>query len=226
MRVVLTGATGMIGQGVLLACLRAQDVTQIIVLSRRTISGYDDPRLKVIITSDLSNFDASDPIFEGIDACFFCAGVPSLGMSEADYSKVTYDLTLHVAGQLLGNSPHMTMIYVSGAGADSTEKGRAMWARIRGKTENALQRLPFRQVSIFRPSFIIPEDGIQSRTPAYRWLYTTLHPLLVVCRHFWPGSILTTRVIGDAMLNIVRHGTSHAVLSSADINKLSKNGAA
>jgi uncharacterized protein YbjT (DUF2867 family) len=220
MRIVLIGATGMVGQGVLRACLRARDVTKIIVIGRRALDGYDDPRLQVFITSDLARFEAKDDTFANIDACFFCVGVSSFRMSEVVYRAVTYDLTLHVAQQLLASSPGMTMVYVSGAGADSSEQGKTMWARIRGQTENALQRLPFRQVAIFRPAAIIPEDGIQSRTASYRWMYIVLKPLLLLVHAIAPDRILTTQIIGDAMLNAVRRGVPQAILNPADIHRL------
>ena len=221
MRIVLIGATGMVGQGVLRACLKARDVTEIIVVGRRALTGYEDPRLNVVITPNMERFQAADNTFAHVDACFFCAGVTSFGMSEAEYRAVTYDLTLHVAQQLQRQSPAMTMVYVSGAGADSSEQSKTMWARVRGQTENALQRLPFRQVAIFRPSAIIPEDGIQSRTTAYRWMYAVLKPLLPLVRRIWPDSVLTTGIIGDAMLNAVRRGAPpRAVLTPADINRL------
>jgi uncharacterized protein YbjT (DUF2867 family) len=220
MRIVLIGATGMVGQGVLLACLRARDVTEIIVVGRRALQGYEDPRLTQVIEADLASFQAGEN-FAHADACFFCVGVSSFGMSEADYRAVTYDLTLHVAQQLLQRSPAMAMVYVSGAGADSSEQGRTMWARVRGQTENALQRLPFRQVVVFRPSAIIPEDGIQSRTALYRWLYIVLVPLLRVIRSISPASVLTTGVVGDAMLNAVRRGAPpRAILKPAEIHGL------
>jgi uncharacterized protein YbjT (DUF2867 family) len=220
MRVVLIGATGMVGQGVLRACLKARDVTEIIVIGRRAPPGYEDPRLRVFVVPDLSRFAATDDTFADVDACFFCVGVSSFRMSEPEYRVVTYDLTLHLAQQLLARSPGMTMVYVSGAGADSSERGKTMWARIRGETENALQRLPFRQVAIFRPSAIVPEDGIQSRTAIYRWMYVVLKPLLVLLRRISPASILTTGIIGDAMLNVVRSGVPKPVLESADIYRL------
>ncbi|WP_233870562.1 NAD-dependent epimerase/dehydratase family protein [Paraburkholderia adhaesiva] len=220
MRVVLIGATGMVGQGVLLACLAAKDVTEIIVVGRRALEEREDPRLKVFVVPDLARFQAGDRTFSDVDACFFCAGVSSFGMSEAAYRAITYDLTLNVARELLRVSPDMTMVYVSGAGADSSEQGRSMWARVRGQTENALQRLPFRQVAIFRPSAIIPEDGIQSRTAAYRWMYVGLKPLLSLLRWISPESVLTTRIVGEAMLNAVRRGVPQAVLKPADIYRL------
>ncbi|NTY41504.1 NAD-dependent epimerase/dehydratase family protein [Burkholderia diffusa] len=220
MRVVLIGATGMVGQGVLRSCLKAGDVTEIIAIVRSELHGYEDPRLKVVTTLDLENFRAEGEMFEKVDACFFCVGVSSFGMSEAAYRAVTYDLTVHVAQQLLASNPGMTMVYVSGAGADSSEQGSTMWARVRGQTENALQRMPFRRVAIFRPSAIFPEDGIRSRTASYRWLYAVLKPFLMLARRVSPGSVLTTRVIGDAMLNAVRRGVSHSILNPADIHRL------
>jgi uncharacterized protein YbjT (DUF2867 family) len=221
MRVVLIGATGMVGQGVLRACLRARDVTEIVLVGRRAPAGYEDPRLRTVTVPDLASFDATDDAtFANMDACFFCVGVSSFGMSEEAYRAVTYDLTLHVAQQLLARSPGMTMVYVSGAGADSSEQGKTMWARVRGQTENALQRLPFRQVAIFRPSAIIPEDGIQSRTAAYRWMYVVFKPLLELVRRISPSAVLTTGIVGDAMLNAVRRGVPQAVLKPADIHRL------
>ncbi|QHE91014.1 semialdehyde dehydrogenase [Pandoraea fibrosis] len=221
MRIVLLGASGMVGQGVLRACLAASDVTQILVVGRSALSGYEDPRIKNIVVADLHRFSAADDVFANVDACFFCIGVTSFRMSEPAYRAVTYDLTLHVAEQLVGRSPGMTMVYVSGAGADSSERGRTMWARVRGQTENALQRLPFGQVAIFRPAAIVPEDGIQSRTASYRWLYLVFKPVLALLRHLWPASILTTRVIGNAMLNVVRRGTPQPILERADIYRMS-----
>jgi uncharacterized protein YbjT (DUF2867 family) len=220
MRVVLIGATGMVGQGVLRACLEARDVTGIIVVGRRAPPGYVDPRLSVYVVSELSRFEATGAMFADVDACFFCVGVSSFGMPEPAYRAVTYDLTLHCAQQLLARSPGMKMVYVSGAGADSSEQGKTMWARVRGETENALQRLPFGGVAIFRPSAIVPEGGIQSRTAIYRWIYVVFRPLLVLLRRISPASILTTGLIGDAMLNVVRIGVTKPVLESADIYRL------
>ncbi|WP_087689809.1 semialdehyde dehydrogenase [Pandoraea sp. PE-S2R-1] len=221
MRIVLFGASGMVGQGALLACLKASDVTEIIVVGRQALRGHDDPRIKVVVVPDLKTFDASDAVFANVDACFFCIGVTSFRMAEADYRVVTYDLTLHIAQQLVARSPGMAMVYVSGAGADSSERGKTMWARVRGQTENALPRLPFGRVAIFRPAAIVPEDGIQSRTTSYRWLYLVLKPVLALVRSVSPSSVLTTRVMGDAMLNVVRRGAPAAILAPVDIYRLS-----
>ncbi|ODP34090.1 semialdehyde dehydrogenase [Pandoraea sp. ISTKB] len=221
MRIVLIGATGMVGQGVLRACLAARDVTEVLVVGRRPLpAGYRDPRIQVFTLPDLAAFKADDPAFRDVDACFFCAGVSSFGMTEPAYRAVTYDLTLVVAKALLQTSPNMTMVYVSGAGADSSEQGRSMWARVRGETENALQRLPFKRVAIFRPGAILTEDGVESRTALYRRLYVVLKPLLLLARWISPSSVLTTRIIGDAMLGTVRHGAPHAILTPADIHRL------
>ena len=223
MRIVLIGATGMVGQGVLRACLRAHDVTELIVVGRRALHGYEDPRINVVITSDLGRFEAVDNTFANVDACFFCVGVSSFGMSESAYRAVIYDLTLHVAQQLLRMSPAMAMVYVSGAGADSSEQGNTMWARVRGQTENALQSLPFRQVAIVRPSGIIPEDGIQSRTAVYRWMCAP-RPLPVLVRRMSPDRVLTTRIIDDAMLSAVHSGLPpRAILRPTDIYRLSSS---
>lgn len=220
MRVVLFGATGMVGQGVLRACIRARDVTEILVVGRHAPAGYEDPKLKVIVVPDLHAFETADNAFLDLDACFFCVGVSSFGMAEPAYRAVTHDLTLNVARQLLARSPAIAMAYVSGAGADSSEQSKTMWARVRGQTENALKRLPFGRLAIFRPSAIIPEAGIQSRTASYRWMYFVLKPVLALWRRVAPGSILTTAIIGDAMLNFVRHGVSQPILESTAIYRL------
>lgn len=223
MRVVLLGATGMVGQGVLRACLAAPDVSEIIVLGRSALAGIDDPRLRTVIVPDLARFDASDPLFSAVDACFFCVGVSALGMSEDEYRKITYDLTLHVATQLQQHSPQLSLVYVSGSGADSSEQSRTMWARVRGQTENALLQLGLHRVAIFRPAMIVPEAGIRSRTRAYRLMYAVLRPLLGPLRCLFPGAVLSTSIIGEAMLNVVRHGTPQVVLAPAQINQLAQS---
>lgn len=222
MRIVLVGASGMVGQGVLRACLAAKDVSEIILLARRPQPEVTDPRLRTVIVADLADFQASAAEFAAIDACFFCAGVSAFGMSEDEYRKITYDLTLHVATQLQQHSPQMTMVYVSGAGADSSEQSSNMWARVRGQTENALLQLGLPRVAILRPALIVPEDGIRSRTAGYRLFYTVLRPFLGPLRRLFPGSVLTTGVIGRAMLNAVRHGVPQALLAPRQINQLAE----
>lgn len=224
MRVVLLGATGMVGQGVLRACLAATDVSEIIVLGRSAVTGIDDPRLHSVIVADLAGFQASAAQFGNVDACFFCVGVSSFGMAEEEYRKVTHDLTLHVVAQLQRHSPRMSLVYVSGSGADSSEQSRTMWARVRGQTENALLRSGLRQVAIFRPAMIVPEAGIRSRTRSYRLLYAVLRPLLAPLQRLFPGSVLSTGIIGQAMLNAVRHGIPQPILAPAQINQLARAG--
>lgn len=220
MKVILFGATGMVGQGVLRECLNAPDVARVLTLGR-TATGVNHPKLEDRIHPDPMDYESIGSELRGYDACFFCLGVSSGGMSEEAYSRVTYDLTLAAARTLAGLNPGMTFVYVSGAGTDSTEKGRTMWARVKGRTENALLRLPFKAVYLFRPGIIQPMHGARSKTAAYRIPYTVLGPLLPVLRWLFPKSILTTESIALAMLQAARHGAPKAVLEAADIAALS-----
>jgi uncharacterized protein YbjT (DUF2867 family) len=219
MKVLIFGATGMVGQGVLREALLADDVTQVQTIGR-SASGQSQPKLREVVQSDLYDWRAIEPQLQGFDACFFCLGVSSSGMTEADYAHLTYDLTLTLAEALARVNPQMTFIYVSGAGTDASEHGRVMWARVKGRTENALQRLPFKAVYLVRPGVIQPLHGIRSKTPAYRWLYVIMAPLLTPLRHLFPRSILTTESIGEAMLVAARSGAPTAVLETADIHAL------
>jgi uncharacterized protein YbjT (DUF2867 family) len=215
MRVLVFGATGMVGQGVLRECLRSPDV-ELAVTVGRTATGAQDAKLRQIVHGDLANYAAIEGELAGFDACFFCLGVSSSGMKETDYERITYGLTLAAGETLSRISPGMTFIYVSGAGTDSTEKGRAMWARVKGRTENALLRLPL-QAYMFRPGLIVPLDGIQSKTPAYRTLYRIVGPLLPVLRWALPNLVVTTREIGQAMLSVARQGYGTRILETRDI---------
>lgn len=223
MKVILFGASGMVGQGALRAALQADDVTEVLAVGRGP-SGLSHPKLHDLIVPDLFGFAGAQPLPQGYDACFFCLGVSSGGMSEADYRRLTFDLTLDIATALARANPGMTFIYVSGAGTDASEQGRSMWARVKGRTENALLRLPFKAVYLLRPGMIQPLDGIQSKTPAYRWLYRVIGPLLTPLRRLLPRHILTTRSMGQAMLAAVRHGAPSAVLETADIQALAQRG--
>jgi uncharacterized protein YbjT (DUF2867 family) len=158
----------------------------------------------------------------GFDACFFCLGVMSSGMAEPDYERVTYGITIAAAQALSRLNPNMTFIYVSGAGADSSEQGRVMWARVRGRTENALLRMTFKATYIFRPALIQPLHGIKSRTAAYRILYSLSGPLLPLLRRVMPGYISTTEEIGRAMLIVARKGAPKPILESRDIVKIAQ----
>jgi uncharacterized protein YbjT (DUF2867 family) len=221
MKVLIFGATGMVGQGVLRECLRAADVEAVLTIGR-TGTGQLDPRLVELIQPDLMDYRVAEPSLKGFDACFFCLGVSSAGLSEADYARLTYDLTLAAAQTLARLNPQMTFVYVSGAGTDSTERGRSMWARVKGKTENALRRLPFKAIYLFRPGVIEPLNGARSKTRAYRLFYTAARPFLSTLRALFPNHILSTEDIGLAMLTVARHGAAKAVLEVADIRALSR----
>ena len=215
MKVLTFGATGMIGRGVLLECLRAPDVELVVTLGR-TATGIHDPRLQEILHSDLLDYAGMEESLTGFDACFFCLGVASAGMNEADYTRITYGYTMAAAELLSRLNPGMTFIFVSGSGTDSSEKGRSMWARVKGRTENALLKLPL-QAYMFRPGFIEPLDGIQSKTPLYRKFYAVLGPIFPLLRRAFPNQVLSTRQIGQAMLNIARRGSPKRVLEARDI---------
>lgn len=215
MKVLIFGATGMVGSGALLECTRTPDVELIVTLGR-TATGIHDGKLREIVHRDLSNYAGMEDSLSGFDACFFCLGVASAGMNEADYSRVTYGYTMAAAEMFSRLNPGMTFIFVSGSGTDSSEKGRAMWARVKGRTENALLKLPLKAY-MFRPGFIEPMDGIQSKTPLYRKLYIVLGPLFPLLRQLFPNQMLSTRQIGQAMLNVARRGYEKRLLESRDI---------
>lgn len=216
MNVVLFGATGMIGQGVLRECLMDAGVERVLAIGR-TATGVQHSRLRNVVHADMWHFDSLGGELSGFDACFFCLGVTSAGMSEADYERVTYGIALAAAETLCRLNPGMTFVFVSGAGADSSEAGRIMWARVKGKTENAILRLPFKAAYVFRPGVVQPVHGARSRTTAYRVLYALTTPLLPLLRRLMPGYILTTEQFGRAMLAVVRHGAPQRVLESKDI---------
>lgn len=205
----------MVGQGVLGECLRADDVEQIVTVVRRAGSAQT-PKVREMVRVDLTNFADVEDQLTGFDACLFCLGVSSSGMKEAEYERISYGLTLAAAEPLSRLNPQMTFIYVSGAGTDSTEKGRTMWARVKGRTENALLVLPFKAY-MFRPGIIEPMDGIESKTPAYRTFYKVAKPLLPLLRRALPRLIVSTREIGQAMLTVAREGYPKRILETTDI---------
>ncbi|PCE22456.1 epimerase [Paraburkholderia acidicola] len=222
MKVVIFGATGMVGQGVLRECLRDADVTKVLTIGRAA-TGQLDPRLHELVRSDLTQYAGLDDELSGYDACFFCLGVSSVGMKEGDYSRITYDLTLAAASVLARLNPAMTFVYVSGSGTDSSEQGRVMWARVKGRTENALRRLPFKAVYLFRPGVIQPLHGVRSKTRLYHVFYVLLAPLLSTARRLFPAQVQTTESLGRAMLAVARHGAPGAVLEPADLNALAQD---
>jgi uncharacterized protein YbjT (DUF2867 family) len=219
MNILLFGATGMVGQGVLRECLHDPGV-QLVRTVGRTPTGVQHPKLREIAHQDLWHFASIETELSGFDACFFCLGVSSAGMKESAYERVTYGITLAAAETLSRLNANMTFIYVSGAGTDSSEHGRIMWARVKGKTENALMRLPFKAAYMFRPGIIEPLHGVKSKTPSYRFFYGVSKPLLPVLRWFFPAYVLTTGQIGCAMLAVARRGAPKRVLESKDIRAI------
>ncbi len=215
MKVLVFGATGMVGQGVLRECLRDPEV-ELAVTVGRTATGMQDEKLREIVHGDLTSYAGIESELAGFDACFFSLGVSSSGMKEADYERITYGLTLPAAETLSWINPGMTFIYVSGAGTDSSEQGRIMWARVKGRTENALLRLPLKAY-MFRPGLIQPLDGIRSKTAAYWILYMLGRPLLPLLRWAFPNHVLSTREIGRAMLAVAKHGYEKRILETNDI---------
>jgi uncharacterized protein YbjT (DUF2867 family) len=218
MNIILFGATGMVGQGVLRECLLAPDVQKILSIVR-SATGQRDEKLHELILKDFWDFSDVEPELSGYDACFFCLGGTSSGMKEDDYRRMTFGITLAAAQTLVRLNPQITFVFVSGAGTDSTEQGRVMWARVKGKTENALLRLPFKAAYMFRPAGIQPLHGITSKTRSYRILYALTKPLLPLLTLF-PKYMTTTEQIGRAMLEVARQGYSKQILESSDINAI------
>jgi hypothetical protein len=205
---------------VLRECLKAPDVERVLTVGR-TATGQQHPKLRELVHPDLLDYSTIESELKPFDACFFCLGVSSAGMAEAAYARLTHDVTLAAAQTLARLNPQMTFVYVSGAGTDSTEQGRSMWARVKGKTENDLLHLHFKAVYLFRPGLIQPLQGVRSKTPAYRVAYTLLKPLLPLLRALLPKMVLSTESMGLAMLAVARHGAATPVLEAGDISALS-----
>jgi uncharacterized protein YbjT (DUF2867 family) len=216
-RAIITGATGMVGEGVLHECLRHPEVEQVLIINRKP-SGESHPKLKEIIHPDFFNLSAIEGQLQNYNACFFCLGVSSVGMKEAEYHRLTYDLTMHMAQTLARLNPQMVFCYVSGAGTDSTERGRSMWARVKGKTENHLRQLPFRETYMFRPGYLHPTPGLKN-TKKYYAAFSWLYPIL---RRFLGKYASTLQELSLAMINAATKGYEKPVLEVEDIVKLAK----
>jgi uncharacterized protein YbjT (DUF2867 family) len=210
----------MVGQGVLRECLVASDVEHVISVGRSS-TGVTDPRIQQLVLPDLFELVDHETELSGYDACFFCLGVSSAGMDEASYTRMTFDLTLSIAKLLSRLNPRMTFVYVSGVGTDESEKGRSMWARVKGRTENELRKLPFKAAYLFRPAAILPVNGERSKVQALNWFYTATSWLLGPLRGFSGGYVLTTEDVGRAMLNVARIGWDTRVLEPGDIRRAS-----
>jgi uncharacterized protein YbjT (DUF2867 family) len=219
MKVILFGATGMVGQGCLRECLLDTGVASVLAVVRSP-TGQRHAKLREIVHDNFLDFSAIEPELAGYDACFFCLGVSSVGMDEEGYRHLTYDITLAAAGALAKLNPQMVFIYVTGAGADRTEQGRVMWARIKGKTENDLLKLPFKAAYMFRPAGIQPLHGIRSKTGWVQAFYVVAAPLLSLLNRVAPKYMTTTEQVGRAMIKVARDGYPRPVLESEDINRV------
>lgn len=219
MRAIIFGATGMVGGGVLLECLEHPDVTSVLAIGRKP-SDVTHEKLQEIHHSDFFDYTQIEDRLSGYDTCFFCLGVSSAGMSEERYTELTHDLTLAAAKTLVRLNPDMTFCYISGAGADSTEQGRSMWARVRGRTENDLIQLGFKASYIFRPGYIQPMKGIKSKTTLYRTIYAVFAPLYPIFKRIVPNYVTTTEKVGLAMIRVTQSGYDKQILENRDINSL------
>lgn len=219
MKVILFGGTGMIGRGVLRECLLDPGVEAVLSVGRTPLT-EKNPKLHDLVTSDLTNLSRYEADLTGYEACFFCLGTSSAGKSEENYKRVTYDLTVAAAQTLLRFNRTLVFIYVSGAGTDSTERGRIMWARVKGQTENALLRMPFKAAYMFRIGIVQPLHGIKSKTKLYNFFYIVLSPVLSVLQKLFPRQIVTTEQVGRAMLRLVREGNPKSILENSDISGL------
>ncbi len=215
MRVIVTGVTGMVGEGVMHEMLNKPKVEEVLALSRKS-SGYSHPKLKEILHQDFFDISSISADLKNYDACFFCLGVSSVGMKEEEYHKLTYELTLHVAETLSKNNPQMTFCYVSGAGTDSSEKGKSMWARVKGKTENHLAKLPFKAVYNFRPGFILPIEGMKFTNKFYKYV----NWLFPIGRLIYPKGFCKLTEIAEAMYKVSAEGYSKQNVEGDDIISL------
>jgi hypothetical protein len=218
LKLIITGVTGMVGEGVLLECLAHPAIEQVLSVSRKPY-GLVHSKLKECIVADFMHLNGIEDQLAGYDGCLFCAGISSNGMSEADYTHITYDITLNFAKAVLAKNPAMIFSYISGSMTDSSEKGRMMWARVKGKTENDLMRMAFKKVYCFRPGFMQPLAEQKNVKGFYR-LIGKLHPFLNL---FFPNQISTMHQVGKAMINSVLKGSDKQILEVKDINALSAN---
>ena len=216
-KVIVTGATGMVGEGVMHECLQHVDVEQVLIINRRP-SGFVHPKLKELVHADFHNLAAIQDQLKGYQACFFCLGVSSVGMKEEEFYKLTYTLTLNFATELSKVNTGLTFCYISGAGTDSTEKGKTMWARVKGKTENDLMKLPFKAAYNFRPGALSPTKGLKNTLSYYKYLGW----LLPVIRLLAPNSISSLKQLGQAMIHVAVKGCEKRIVEVKDIHALSK----
>jgi uncharacterized protein YbjT (DUF2867 family) len=208
----------MVGQGVLRERLLDPGVERVLSMVRNP-TGQQNPKLTELVHKDFFDFSGVESQLAGYDACFYCVGVTSSGMTEESYSRAIYDMTLAAAETLARLNPSMTFVFVSGAGSDSTEKGGVMWARVKGRTENAVLRLSFKAAYVFRPGMIQPLHGIRTKTQSYRVMYAVMSPVLPLLRWLLPQYVTTTELLGRAMIHVVQIGYPKRILESRDINQ-------
>ncbi|MCA9735001.1 MAG: epimerase [Deferribacteres bacterium] len=218
-KALITGASGMVGHGILLECLDSPEVESVLVVNRRSI-GITHKKLKEIIVQDFFALSGIENELSGYNACFFSLGISSAGLGETEYNRITYDLTMNFAKTVLQKNDDLTFCYVSGLGTDSSEKGRTMWARVKGKTENALLKMPFKAAYMFRPGYIQPMKGVKSRTCIYQFMYNVFGFLFPIWNALFPNFVTTTERVGQAMLNVVRENPGSQILETRDINRI------
>ncbi len=216
-RAIVTGASGMVGEGVLWECLNDPDVEQVLVVGRKPC-GHTHPKLKEVLHADFFHIEPIREQLKGYNACYFCLGVSSVGLKEPEFTRLTHTLTLHFASVLVQQSPDLTFCYVSGAGTDSSEHGRSMWARVKGKTENDLMKLPFRQVFAFRPGAMKPTPGLRNTLKMYSY-FGWLFPIF---RTFFPNTVSTLAQVGQAMLKVSQSGYASQIIEVKDVHALTK----
>ncbi len=221
MKVIVTGASGMVGKGVLLECLDHTDITEVLSIGRNSL-GITHPKLKELQHADFSEFDSVAEYLKGYDACYHCMGVSSANMKEEMYTKMTHQFSMALMRVLYKNNPQMTVTYVSGQGTDSSENGKSMWARVKGKTENDIINLGFKQAFAFRPGGIIPKRGVEPSSKLYRVLVNNLTWLLKAMKAMMPNSIVDTTQIGLAMIHITQNGYAQSIINPKDILELAK----
>lgn len=218
LRVIITGSTGMVGEGVLHVCLNNPKVDKVLIVNRRSL-GISHPKLTEIIHQDFHNLSAIENQLLGYNACYFCLGVSSVGMSKEDYFKTTYTLTMHFAETVSKLNLDMTFCYVSGAGTDSTEKGRMIWARVKGKTENDLCKLNFKNVYLYRPGFMKPIKGLKNAQKYYKYVAW----MFPIGRVIYPKGFNSLEEVGKSMINVTLHGSSHKIIEGKEIVRLAKD---
>jgi len=220
MKVVITGSSGMVGQGVLLECLESHNVKEVLVVNRKPLN-FVDPKIKEVLIDNFFELDSTKQSLKGYSACFFCIGTSVIGKNEEEYSKITYDLTTNFAKTFLEQNEDSVFCYVTGAGTDSTEQGRTMWARVKGKTENTLLNMSFRSAYMFRPGYIQPLKGIKSATNWYSIIYAVFKPVYILLKHF-PSSATNTINIGKAMIKVTEGNHPIKILNNKEINELAE----